>query len=281
MMLLRVLLRRLTPLARALLAAATRALFAAAARALSPPACAACDAATTGASAFCPLCARSVVTLPPPPAVPAASGGAPPEPIVGAASFGGALATAIRRFKYSDRPDLARPLGQLLRRAARDAGLRAELVVPVPLHPRRLADRGYNQAALLAAHVAAELGAPLAARGLARLRDTAQQAHLARGDRLANTEGAFRARSPTRVRGRVVVLVDDVATTGATLAACRAALLLAGAASVTCLVVARAQAVRPAAAGGEPALAAGSPASEAGGCETATHSGSAEPTGSR
>jgi ComF family protein len=193
-----------------------------------------------------------VVPLPPPAVVLAATADAPfgHPPIVGAASFGGALATAIRRFKYNERPDLARPLGRMLRIAARDAGLRADLVVPVPLHPRRLAERGYNQAALLAAHVAAELGAPLAARGLTRLRHTEQQAQLTRGDRLSNTAGAFRARAPDRVRGRAVVLVDDVATTGATLEACRAALLLAGAASVTCLVVARAQAVRAEAASG-------------------------------
>jgi ComF family protein len=232
-----------------LLTALARALLAAAARVLSPPACAACDAAVPPAtSIFCPPCASTLAPQPPPGAPPPATGprSLDPPPILAAAPFGGALARAIRRFKYDDRPELARPLGDLLRGAARGAGLRADLVVPVPLHPRRLAERGYNQAALLAAHVAAELGAPVAARALVRLRDTAQQARLARDDRLANMAGAFRVRDPGRVRGRAVVVVDDVATTGSTLSACCAALLLAGAASVTCVVVARAQRSRDA-----------------------------------
>ncbi len=220
------------------LSAIARALLSCAARALSPPSCPACDAASAP-SAFCDECAKTVLSAPPPPGAGDPLG---PQPIVAAGAYRGALAVALRRFKYSGRPDLARPLGRLARGAARAAGLRADLVVPVPLHARRLAERGYNQAALLAAHVAAELGADVAARGLARLRDTPQQARLGRDERLENVAGAFRVRAPDRVRGRAVVLVDDVATTGATLSACRAALLLAGAASVTCLVVARADA---------------------------------------
>ena len=128
----------------------------------------------------------------------------------------------------------------MLRMAASHAELRADLVIPVPLHPRRLAERGYNQAALLAAEVAPALGAALVARGLARVRDTAHQARLARDDRGANVADAFQARRPERIRGRAVVLIDDVATTGATLAACADALRRAGAASVVALVVARA-----------------------------------------
>jgi ComF family protein len=124
-------------------------------------------------------------------------------------------------------------------RAARGAGVAGDVVVPVPLHPARLAERGYNQAALLGAAAAAELGVPLLARGLARTRDTPQQARLDRAARRANVAGAFRARA--RLRGKRVVLVDDVATTGSTLAACTRALLDAGAASVTALVVARAE----------------------------------------
>lgn len=225
--------RRLSRLVPHVLAC-LRALAALAARAMSPPTCAACDAAVAGAAAFCPTCTASVrlaSVSAPAPACP---------PIVASAAFGGAVAAALRRFKYRSRPDLARPLGRMLRAAASGAELRADLVIPVPLHPRRLAERGYNQAALLAAEAAPALRAAVVARGLARVRDTAHQARLARDGRGANVADAFQARWPERVRGRAVVLVDDVATTGATLAACAEALRRAGAASVVALVVARA-----------------------------------------
>jgi ComF family protein len=117
------------------------------------------------------------------------------------------------------------------------------VVVPVPLHPARLAERGYNQSALLGAAAARELGAPLEARALVRTRPTAQQARLDQASRRENVAGAFAVRAGgAALRGRRVVLVDDVATTGATLEACRAALLEGGAASVTALCVARAEA---------------------------------------
>jgi ComF family protein len=196
--------------------------------ALAPPSCAACDARLDRRAVLCAACAQAVVA-------------AGPDPIVAFALFGGPIAAALRRLKFDNRPDLAGPLGHLLRRAARAARLRADVVVPVPLHPARLAERGYNQAALLGAAAARELGVPLDARALQRTRCTSQQARLDRERRLENVSGAFSARSPGRVQGRRVVLVDDVATTGATLAACSAALREAGAASVTALVVARAE----------------------------------------
>jgi ComF family protein len=153
--------------------------------------------------------------------------------------YGGALATAIRRLKYEDRPYLARPLGELLRGACRVARLRADVVVPVPLHPHRLVERGYNQAALLAAHVARELGVSLVTTALARQIDTAPQAKLSGTQREANLATAMGVSSPVAVEGRVVVVVDDVSTTGATLRACRGALLAAGARRVMGVVLAR------------------------------------------
>lgn len=198
---------------------------------LAPPRCAACDARLRGRAVFCAACAPSVI-----PAIPFVADG-----VAAFALYGGAVSEALRRLKYGGRADLAGPLGHLARRAARAASLRADAVVPVPLHPARLAERGYNQAALLAMEVAEELEVPLWPRALRRVRPTAQQARLDRTARRHNVAGAFAVRSPEAVAGRRLLLIDDVCTTGATLAACAEALRTAGAAKVTALVVARAE----------------------------------------
>jgi ComF family protein len=192
------------------LAAAGEALLALA----SPPRCASCDARVSGNTVFCPPCARSVERA--------------PRESDGVFLWGGALAKAIARFKYEDATHLARPLSELLRHArTRDFAPAPTLVVPVPLHPRRLAERGFNQAALLARPLARDLGAALALHVLVRTKDTARQAALERSARLVNLEGAFRARR--RLDGHHVLLVDDVCTTGATLRACAGELTRVGA----------------------------------------------------
>lgn len=210
---------------------------------LSPPRCAACELAVPHDHVFCAACAPTVERCPARPRCPESardrSDGELTAADVAFGYYGGALATAIRRLKYEDRPYLARPLGELLRGACRAANIGGGAVVPVPLHPRRLAERGYNQAALLAAHVAEELGAPLVTTALARQVDTAPQVKLSGADRQANLATAIQATSPASIRGRAVVLVDDVETTGATLRACRAVLLAAGARRVIAVVLAR------------------------------------------
>ncbi len=198
------------------------------ASALAPPRCAACDAPVRMLAAFCAACAST-----------REAADSTPDLIAGCA-YGGAVARAIGRCKYERRPDLARPLGDLLWRAVepRAPELAGCLVVPVPLHPARLAERGFNQSALIARRIARRLGAPMAPVALARIQDTPQQAKLDRAARLANMTGAFRVREAGRVAGRVVLLVDDVRTTGATLEACRAMLAGAGAGRVVGAVVA-------------------------------------------
>jgi ComF family protein len=194
---------------------------------VSPPACAACDECLAdGRRAFCRACAGSVERF------------AGDGPCVAFGLFGGALAVAIRKLKYENRPDLGRPLGGLLMRACRDAGRRADVVLPVPLHQRRLVARGYNQAALLAAHLAIEMDVRLDPHVLVRSAETRPQAELGRAERRTNVAGAFAVARPERIRGRAVALVDDVATTGATLEACSHTLSQAGARSVDCFVVA-------------------------------------------
>jgi ComF family protein len=200
---------------------------------LAPARCAACDARVGVGAAFCAACATEVLRAPAGPH----ETGSP----VAAFLYGGAVATAIARMKYGARPDLARPLGDLLWRALEPCAeaLRGVVVVPVPLHPTRLAERGFNQAALLAHRIARHLGAPVAARALVRERDTVRQVVLDRDARLVNVANAFRVRAKAPLRGRAVLLLDDVCTTGATLRACADALRAGGAASVRTAVVAR------------------------------------------
>lgn len=196
--------------------------------ALSPPACAACDQPIDSRQVFCAECAATVIRN-----EPQADGS------ITFARFGGAVAMALKRFKYEERADLARPLGHLLQQAVVDAGIHADIVIPVPLHPRRLADRGYNQSALLARAVSQQLDVSFAPRALARCRQTAQQARLGRAARLENMAEAFEVRDKQAVALRSVLLVDDVLTTGATLLACRQALEKAGAKDVTSVCLAR------------------------------------------
>lgn len=196
---------------------------------IAPPQCSACDAPIDTLSAFCPDCARAVVLAP---------SGDPHA--LAAFIYGGPMARAIVRFKYEKRPDLARPLGDLLWRTLEPhaEALHDAIVVPVPLHPSRLAERGYNQAALLGQRVARRLGVRLVARALVRQRDTLRQATLGALARTTNVERAFRVVKPQLVRGRGVLLIDDVQTTGATLSSSAIALREAGVSRIATAVLA-------------------------------------------
>jgi ComF family protein len=112
-------------------------------------------------------------------------------------------------------------------------------VVPVPVHAERARERGYDQAVLLAGHAATRLGLPAAAL-LERRRATVAQFHLDRARRADNVAGAFALRPGSAgVAGRWIVLIDDVVTTGATLAACAEVLMESGAVGVSAMTVAR------------------------------------------
>lgn len=152
-------------------------------------------------------------------------------------AYQGPLEKAIRRFKYDGRRPLARPLGRLIAEWVLLEGLAGDLVTCVPLHPRRQRARGYNQSELLAREAAARLGLECRFQ-LTRWRETPPQVGLDRASRLDNVRGAFRWRAQDLARSSVL-LIDDVATTGATLDACAAALRAAGSGPVTGLTVAR------------------------------------------
>lgn len=149
------------------------------------------------------------------------------------------LCEAIHRLKYGGVRELGPVLGELMAGAFPYPPGELDVVVPVPLHPSRLRERGFNQACLLSRPIARRHGLPVAPLALARRRPTAAQAGLAAAQRAANVEGAFVVRHAAAVRGRCVLLVDDVFTSGATATACARALLGAGAAAVDVYALAR------------------------------------------
>lgn len=167
------------------------------------------------------------------------------SPFARGASLGpyeGALRLVIHELKYRGHRRLAGRLASELSAVPEVVALlcSAEVLVPVPLHPRRQRERGFNQSALLARALARAHGLRVAERALARVRETPPQTTLGAAARRANVAGAFSARDAASFRGRVVVLVDDVLTTGATARACAGVLRRGGAREVRLLTVARA-----------------------------------------
>lgn len=152
--------------------------------------------------------------------------------------FEGTIRQAIHQLKYRHLKAMAAPLGQLLADYLASHPLPGEVLIPVALHPRRLRQRGYNQASLLAHEIGRLTGLPVAEGWLARGRDTIAQARTATAlERRSNVHDAFGC--PKELHGEKVLLIDDVCTTGATLDACATALKNAGAGSVWGLTAAR------------------------------------------
>jgi len=166
------------------------------------------------------------------------------SPFAAGASLGpyeGGLRSLVHELKYRGRRSIAERLARrmLLEPAIRVLLDDGPVLVPVPAHRRRRAERGFNQAELLARALALGAGLPLEARSLVKLRDTPPQAGLSAAQRRRNVRGAYLASRGSGIAGRAVVLVDDVFTTGATARACAVTLRAAGAAEVRVLTVAR------------------------------------------
>ncbi len=186
-----------------------------------PPYCVHCGRV---GSLLCPRCVASI---------------APSEPrhlpefeqiwVVG--HFDGAVRDAVHALKYDGMRRVAEPLGDLLAGLIEDSGQVPDLVVGIPLSSQRLAERGYNQAGLIAHRVAERLGVPDELEAVTRVKNTASQVDLSAAERQENVKDAFRA-EPGQVAGRRVLVIDDVLTTGSTMSACAEALRLAGASQI-------------------------------------------------
>lgn len=219
---------------------------------LFPPQCAGCGAP---GHPFCPRCAQLVEPVPPeicaccgrpqPAATalcPACRRGTSPLLLARAAALHTSpLREAIHAFKYENHPELAGPLARYLIVAFHSAPWDAlpqpiDAVVPVPLHAQRRQERGYNQSELLADELCRAAGLALEPAWLERIQATRQQVGLTAAERKQNVAGAFTA--SRRVAGHTLLLVDDVYTTGATLQACAAAAVAAGARGVYALTLA-------------------------------------------
>jgi ComF family protein len=199
--------------------------------------CSDCIAAMQPIGPACPRCSRS------------SRGGmvcrrcadriSPLRAILAAYPFEGALRSAILALKYRGRTRLVPFLRAAIAAPLATRPLEVDLVVPVPLTLARARERGFNQAELLARELAAVKLWPMERKALVRVRDTDQQTRLPARQRYANVAGAFAVANAAAVRGQRVLLVDDVCTTGATLEACAAPLVAAGAAGVWAIVAAR------------------------------------------
>ena len=164
--------------------------------------------------------------------------------------YGGALRHAIHRFKYEGKTALAQPLGTLLARSLDQPPsplltytlgepLTFDFVVPVPLHPSRFRQRGFNQAERLARIVAQQRGWTLETKGLLRTRRTRTQATLDKAQRGENIRGAFACRHASPFAGKSVLVIDDVLTTGSTLGEAARVIGEAGASRVCVVALAR------------------------------------------
>lgn len=153
------------------------------------------------------------------------------ERVIAVVPYEGRYKELVQNLKYQERLDLAEPLASLMAEKSRKAKLHKtlELIVPVPLHPAREKERGYNQSLCLAQSIARKLGLPLADAVLIRQSYLKTQTGLSRLERAANISKAFRVIDRAKIRQKNILLVDDIITTGATLSACAAALKEGGA----------------------------------------------------
>lgn len=151
------------------------------------------------------------------------------------------LRDVVQRFKYGRKVSLGKPLGRLMAIGCREAFVenQPDLLIPVPLHPKRLRWRGFNQSVVLAREVSRIWNLPMDPTFLVRAKETPPQTQLSEEDRRKNVRDAFALNPAKSVEGKTVLLVDDIYTSGATVNACSRALLGGGVKEVQVLTLAR------------------------------------------
>ncbi|MBW2673399.1 MAG: ComF family protein [Deltaproteobacteria bacterium] len=199
-------------------------------RFIAPPLCISCGLSFTtnqGANHLCEECIRSM----------------PPFSVARSLSvYEGALLDAIHLFKYHGKISVGEALGRMMAQAPYDS-LAIEdysLIIPVPLHPKRLRERGFNQSLVLARQISKRFSIPLDFSTLKRMVYTVSQVNLSGSKRKTNVRGAFEVVDRGRIQGHKIVLIDDVYTTGSTVAECSKMLVQGGAKEVAVLTLARA-----------------------------------------
>ena len=237
----------------------TRPLRAAALNLVYPPSCMACRGAVTAGDALCPACWNGVrfierpycERLGTPFAQDLGPGLISPEAMASPPVYNRARAVArfedgaarqmVHRLKYSDRLEMAKPMGVWMARAGAELLHDAHMLIAVPLHRQRMWARKFNQAAALANSISEISGVPARPLLLRRVKNTASQISMSRSARAENMQGAFRVREEDKLwlTDQNIVLVDDVLTSGATVNAAARALFRGGAARVDVLVFAR------------------------------------------
>jgi len=198
-------------------------------RFVTPPLCPCCGIPLTGAGAD-HLCGDCLVSR-------------PPYAIARAvARYEAVLLDAIHAFKYKGKITTGEVLGKIMAGYAYPDFSIADysLIVPVPLHPKRLRERGFNQAVILAREISKRFSVRLDFLTLRRHVFTEPQVSLGKDQRTANVRGAFVVKEGKKIQGQKIILVDDVYTTGSTVKECAGALMAHGAAEVAVLTLARA-----------------------------------------
>lgn len=211
-----------------------RALWTGALDIIYPSVCVGCERV---GELLCEHCIETIEEPPPPP-----SRGDNLADFVAVGAHTTALRDALHALKYEGERRMGDVLGRLLAEKVLEKEWKIDIIIPVPLHSQRLAERGYNQANEIAKTLAIEIGSRLASDALDKVRATTSQVELSAVDRQRNVEGAFKVAESYQqhLQDQIILLVDDVCTTGSTLMECAAALRDAGVAKVYVATVTRA-----------------------------------------